>query len=57
MVVVHTFNPHTWETEAGGFLSLRSARSTELFPGQPRLYRKTLSQKTNLKERKEERER
>ena len=28
-VVAHAFNPSTWETEAGGFLSLRSAWSTE----------------------------
>jgi hypothetical protein len=28
-VVVHTFNPSTWETEAGGFLSSRPAWSTE----------------------------
>jgi hypothetical protein len=26
-VVVHTFNPSTWEAEAGRFLSLRSAYS------------------------------
>jgi hypothetical protein len=28
-VVVHTFNPSTWEAEAGGFLSLRPAWSTK----------------------------
>jgi hypothetical protein len=28
-VVVHTFNPSTQEAEAGGFLSSRSAWSTE----------------------------
>jgi hypothetical protein len=28
-VVVHTFNPSTWEAEAGGFLSSRPALSTE----------------------------
>jgi hypothetical protein len=28
-VVAHAFNPSTWEAEAGGFLSLRSAWSTE----------------------------
>jgi hypothetical protein len=28
--VVHAFNLSTWEAEAGGFLSLRSAWSTEL---------------------------
>ena len=28
-VVVHSFNPSTWEAEAGGFLSSRPAWSTE----------------------------
>jgi hypothetical protein len=28
-VVVHAFNPSTWEAEAGRFLSLRLAWSTE----------------------------
>jgi hypothetical protein len=28
-VVVHAFNPRTWEAEAGGFLSSRPAWSTE----------------------------
>jgi hypothetical protein len=28
-VVAHTFNPRTWEAEAGGFLSSRPAWSTE----------------------------
>jgi hypothetical protein len=28
-VVLHTFNPSTWEAEAGGFLSSRPAWSTE----------------------------
>ena len=28
-VVVHAFNPSTWETEADGFLSSRPAYSTE----------------------------
>jgi hypothetical protein len=34
-VVVHAFNPSTREAEAGGFLSLRPAWSTEWVPGQP----------------------
>jgi hypothetical protein len=42
-VVAHTFNPSTWETEAGRFLSSRPAWSTKLVPGQPGLYRETLS--------------
>ena len=29
-VVVHAFNPSTWEAEAGGFLSLRPAFSTKV---------------------------
>jgi hypothetical protein len=31
-VVVHAFNPSTWEAEAGGFLSLRTARATQRNP-------------------------
>jgi hypothetical protein len=50
-VVLHAFNPSTWEAEAGGFLT-RSAWSTELVPGQPRLHRETLSQKNNKKKNK-----
>jgi hypothetical protein len=42
-VVAHAFNPSTWEAEAGGFLSSRPAWSTELVPGQPGIYRETLS--------------
>ena len=45
-LVAHTFNPSTWEAEAGEFLSLRPAWSTEWVPGQPGLYRETLSWKT-----------
>jgi hypothetical protein len=44
-VVAHAFNPSTWEAEAGGFLSLRPAWSTEQVPGQPGLHRETLSGK------------
>jgi hypothetical protein len=40
--VGHTFNPSTWEAEAGRFLSLRPAWSTELVPGQTGVYRETL---------------
>jgi hypothetical protein len=52
-VVAHTFNPSTWEAEAGGFLSSRPAWSTKRVPGQPGLYRETLSRekkKTNNKQ-------
>jgi hypothetical protein len=45
-VVVHAFNPSTREAEAGGFLSSRPAWSTKWVPGQPGLYRETLSRKT-----------
>jgi hypothetical protein len=44
--VAHTFNPNTREAEAGGFLNSRPAWSTKRVPGQPGLYRETLSQKT-----------
>jgi hypothetical protein len=37
-ILVHDFNPGTWEAEAGGFLSLRPAWSTKWVPGQPGLY-------------------
>jgi hypothetical protein len=47
-VVVHTFNPSTWETEAGGFLSSRPAWSTEWVLGQPGLHRETLTQKKKM---------
>jgi hypothetical protein len=49
-VVVHAFNPSTWEAEAGGFLNSRTAWSTELVPGQPGLHRETLSRKTKTKQ-------
>ena len=44
-MVAYIFNPGTWEAETGSSLSLRSAWSTERVPGQPELYRETLSQK------------
>jgi hypothetical protein len=50
-MVAHTFNPSTWEAEAGGFLSSRPAWSTEWVPGQPGLYRETLSRKTKQKQK------
>ena len=45
---MHTFNPSTWEAEAGGILSLRPAWSTEWVPG---LHRETLSRKRREKKR------
>jgi hypothetical protein len=44
-VVVQAFNPSTLKAEEGRFLSSRSAWSTKWVPGQPGLYRETLSQK------------
>jgi hypothetical protein len=44
-MVAHVFNPSTREAEAGGFLSSRPAWSTKWVPGQPGLYRETLSRK------------
>ena len=44
-LVAHTFNPRTQKSEAGRFLSLRPVWSTKWVPGQPGLYRETLSQK------------
>ena len=54
-VVAHTYNPSTWEAEAGGFLSSRPAWSTEWDPGQPGLYRETLSRKSPRQKRREQR--
>jgi hypothetical protein len=31
-VVAHAFHPSTWESEAGGFLSSRTARATQRNP-------------------------
>jgi hypothetical protein len=52
VVVVHAFNPSTWESEAGRFLNSRPAWSTKLVPGQPGLYRETMSQKNNNNKKK-----
>jgi hypothetical protein len=49
-MVVHAFNPSTPEAEAGRFLSSRPAWSTKCVPGQPGLYRETLSRKTKNKQ-------
>jgi hypothetical protein len=51
-VVAHTFNSSTWEVEAGRFLSLRPAWSTEWVPRQLGLHRETLSWKTKKKQKK-----
>jgi hypothetical protein len=52
-VVAHALNPSTREAEVVGFLSLRSAWSTKWVPGQPELYRETLSQKKQTKTKKQ----
>jgi hypothetical protein len=52
-VLAHAFNPSTQEAEAGGFLSSRPAWSTKWVPGQPGLYRETLSRKTKNKKQKD----
>jgi hypothetical protein len=46
--VGHAFSPSTWEAEAeaGGFLISRPVWSTKWVPGQPGLYKETLSSKT-----------
>ena len=44
-VVAHVFNPSTWKVEAGEFLRLRPAWSTEWVTGQPGLHREILSQR------------
>ena len=52
-VVAHAFDPRTWEAEAGRFLSSRPTQSTKWFPGQPELYRETLSQKQQQQQQKQ----
>jgi hypothetical protein len=52
-MVMHAFNPSTWEAEAGGFLSSRPAWSTKWVPGQPELYRETLPRKTKQNKTKQ----
>jgi hypothetical protein len=53
VVVVHTFNPSTWEAEAGGSMSSRLAWFTVQVPGQPGLHRETLYQKTKQNKTKQ----
>jgi hypothetical protein len=54
--VAQAFIPSTWEAEAGGFLSSRSAWSMEWVPEQPGVYRETLSQKKKKKKKKKRKE-
>jgi hypothetical protein len=51
-MVPHAFNHSTREAEAGRFLSLRPAWSSECVPGQPGLYRGTLSRKIKKKKKR-----
>ena len=51
-MVAHTFNPSSWEAEAGGFLSLKPAWLTEGLPGQPGLHRETPFQNTSPTQQK-----
>jgi hypothetical protein len=57
VVVVCIFNPRkSRQAEAGRFLSLRDVWSIEQVPGQPDLYRETLSKKERKGGRKEGKE-
>ena len=49
--MVHTFNPTTWEAEAGGFLSFRPAWSTEWDQDSHGYTEETLSQKQTNKQK------
>jgi hypothetical protein len=49
MVVVHGFNPSTWEAEAGGFLSSRPAWSTKWHDSQGYTEKPCLKKKKNKK--------
>ena len=43
-IVAHTFNPSTWEAEAGeSLVSSRPAWPTERVPGHPEIHGETLS--------------
>jgi hypothetical protein len=43
-VVAHDFNPSTWEAEAGGFLSSRTAKGTQRNPVSKKTKTKTNKQ-------------
>jgi hypothetical protein len=51
-VVAHTFNPSTWEAEAGGFLSSRTARATQRNPVSKNKKQNKTKQKQKKKKRK-----
>lgn len=52
-MLVHDYNPNTWETEAHRTMSLMLQWSTEGFPEQPGLHRVTPSYETKTKSIKE----
>jgi hypothetical protein len=54
-VVVQAFNSSTWEAEAGRFLSLRTAWSTEWVPGQKELNREPCLENNNNNNNKKKR--
>jgi hypothetical protein len=52
-VVVHAFNPRTWEAEAGRFLSSRPARATKRNPA---LKKKKKNQKNKPQKNKKQKQ-
>ena len=52
-MVAHAFNPSTWEAEAGGYLSSRTARTTQRNP----VLKKIKEGRKEGRERERERER
>ena len=54
-VVAHAFNPCTWKAEAGRYLSLRPAWSTEQVLGQPELHRENCLKNKRMRERERQR--
>ena len=55
-VVAHTFNPSTWEAEAGGFLSSRTARATQRNPVSKNKKQNKTKQKQKKKKEKRKKE-
>jgi hypothetical protein len=58
-VVAHTFNPSTWEAEAGRFLSLRPAWSTDSqgYTEKPCLKKQNKTKQTNKQTNKKQKTR
>jgi hypothetical protein len=52
--VAHTFNPSTWEAEAGRFLSSRTARAIQTNPVSKNKQTKQTNKQTNKKKRRKE---